>query len=298
MIVLLVLCYSPATAQVSMTAPKQWKSGFPVDLDPVGLGSNPNIREAVRREVLDTKTVEIIAQSVQITDHDKTLFLVAPDPGEGVWLYMLRDEWTDGCRRFATQLISYVQARLDGHTRNFLLAGLTNRPDIAAIPDPDLRILATNYPVLPVDGFQKAESGTRTNKAGQVVSRSMTTTLVDGNLVTQTNVHVPAIDEVCRWIAYDLVDGNIAWRYVLTFKADGNLDHIDSRKFDSKEIDPNFRRVFEEVDSAVTKEMKQNGTHEQFGSVHAYWRLKKEKLKARGIEWNSPAELNRGTHFD
>lgn len=281
-----------------MTAPKQWKGGFPIDLDPVGLDSNPNIREAVRREILDTNTIATIAQSVQITAQDKTLLLVAPDLGEGVWLYMLSDEWTDGCRRFAAQLNSYVQARLDGHTQNFLLAGLTNRPDIAAIPDPDLRILATNYPVLPVAGFQKAESGTRTNKAGQVVSRSMTTSLVGGNLVTQTSVHIPAIDEVCRWIAYDLLDGNIAWRYVLTFKADGSLDDIDSRKFDSKEIDPNFRQVFEEVDSAVTKEMKQNGTHRQFGSIHSYWRLKKEKLKAKGIEWSSPAELNRGSTYD
>jgi DNA-binding protein H-NS len=34
------------------------------------------------------------------------------------------------------------------------------------------------------------------------------------------------------------------------------------------------------------------------GSCHRVWMLMKEELKARGVSWYSPAEMNPGVHFD
>jgi hypothetical protein len=44
--------------------------------------------------------------------------------------------------------------------------------------------------------------------------------------------------------------------------------------------------------------MKQDGNFGQLGSIHIFWRLKKEKLQAKGIEWQSPGELNPNSKYD
>lgn len=296
-VIWMLLCCGVVAAQVSSTAPKHWKSGSPVGLGSSGFELDRELRDTVRREILDTSTVRLIAQSVRLTEHERTLLLVAPGPvEEEVWLYTLGDEWGEGCSRFAERLGAYVLARLDGHTRACLLLGMTNRPSIS---DPDLKILSANHPLLPISWFRKAESGTTTNKAGQVASRSMTATMVDGKMQLRTNhTHIPIVDEVCRWVCYNLVDGDVGWRYVVSFKVDGTLEHIDVSKLDAKELDPSFQAVIKEVDSEVASEIRQSGTLGQFGSVRTYWRLKKEKLKSKGIDWRSPGELNRGRIYD
>jgi hypothetical protein len=48
----------------------------------------------------------------------------------------------------------------------------------------------------------------------------------------------------------------------------------------------------------VHAEMKRKGSFGKFGSVHEFWGLKQEKLKAKGIKWRSPAELNPNTNYD
>lgn len=299
-VALLLLCLCMASAQVSSTAPKHWKSGSPVGLGSSGFESNHELRDTVRREILDTNTVRLIAESVHLSDHEKTLFVVAPDRiGAEVWLYTLSDGWSEGCSRFTERLGAYLLARMDGHSRACLLVGITNRPLLASIADPDLRILATNYPILPVSLFHKSESGTTTNRAGQVASRSMTATMVNGKMQLHTNyTHIPQVDEICRWVSYSLVDEEIGWRYVMKFKVDGTLDQIDASKCDAKEFDPKFQTTFREIDSEVTAEMKRGDTFGRLGSVHTFWRLKKEKLKSRGIDWRSPRELNDGVIYD
>lgn len=299
-VALFLLCDCVASAQLSSVVPKHWKSQFPVSLGSSGFESDRKLQEAVRYEILDTNTVRLIAHSVHLSEHEKTLFMIAPgDIGDEVWFYTLGDEWSEGCGRFAEQLGAYVLARMDGHSGACLLSGITNRPSIASIPDPDLRILATNYPTLPVSLFQKSESGTKTNKAGQVAGHSMTATMANGKMQLHTNyTNIPQVDEICRWVSYTLVDGEIGWRYVISLKADGTLDRIDASKSDAKEFDPKFEAVMNEVDAEVTAEMKQNGTFGQFGSGHTFWQLKKEKLKSRGVSWHSPSELNQGRIYD
>jgi hypothetical protein len=118
--------------------------------------------------------------------------------------------------------------------------------------------------------------------------------------VTRTNetVHIPKMDEVCRWTSYTLTDGEVAWRYVITFNADAGLRDINCERMDAKELDPKYTDIIKAVEVEVEAEMEKQGIHGRFGSVHTFWGLKKEKLKARGIEWLSPSELNRNVCYD
>ena len=270
---LLLLCYCSAFAQVSSTAPTHWKTGSPVGLGASGFELDPELRDKVRREILDTNIIHAISESVQLTEDDKKLFVVAPGGAnkEEVWLYSLTDKWSGSCNRFGEQLNHYVLARMDGHTRECLLLGITNRLADSNIKDAYLWILATNNPVLPVTWFKKADSGTTTNKAGQVMR---------------------------NWVSYTLVDGEIGWRYTLSFMTNGSLDGIQTFKFDAKELDPKFQSIMKEVDSEVAAELKQRGLSGKLGAVQSYWLLKKEKLKAKGIDWRSPAELNLGVIYE
>jgi hypothetical protein len=59
-----------------------------------------------------------------------------------------------------------------------------------------------------------------------------------------------------------------------------------------------LKQVFEEVDLEVKAELVRRREAKQFGAVHSYWRIKKEKLKSRGIDWQSPQELNPHIRFD
>ena len=182
--ILSLLFLSVASAQVSSREPKNWKSGTPIGLESSPFLLDRVLQETVRHEILDTNTVLLIAQSVPLSEHEQTLFQVAPDSaGSDIWLYTLGREWTQGCEQFGERLNKYVLARADGHTRACLLEGLTNRTSLAAKSDPDLQLLASNYPFLLVTWFRKAETGATTNKAG-VPSRSLA---VNSNSVRRTS---------------------------------------------------------------------------------------------------------------
>jgi len=192
----------------------------------------------------------------------------------------------------------YVKGRNEGHTRAFFLATAASRAKPAVSEDAGIRAIVDSEPLIPTSWLKRSEAGTITNRAGAVASHTITTTVVDGKTVTNEVVHVPKTDEVCPWEIYTLVDGDICWRYYVQFKADGSVDRVHESRCDAKEVDPRYRRVIGDMEDEVTADMKKNGTHGQFGSVHTFWHLKKTKLKATGIEWRSPAELNPNTHYD
>lgn len=287
-------------AQVSPTPPRNWKSAAPIDL---GLGFSRlklshNSPEAVRQEIMDTNTIHFIAKSSGLTDEDLATVRVAQEPGYSwVQVYQLGNS-ERAFKVLSDQLRNYARAREEGHTRAFILAALTNRAAPSTIVDGDLRAIATNRALLPVSWLKKAESGTRTNKAGQVVSHKVSTTFVNGRTVTNETTHIPQVEEVCRWVSYTLVDGEIAWRYFVQFKADGALDYIHDSKYDAKEYDPKYQKMIKDVEDEVRGEMKRDGSFGRFGSVHTFWHLKKEKLRVRGVEWRSPSEVNPNTNYD
>ena len=78
----------------------------------------------------------------------------------------------------------------------------------------------------------------------------------------------------------------------------GNDAIIEHAKYDAKEFDPKYMNTIKDVEDRVHAEMKRNGTFGQFGSVHTFWELKQEYLKAKDIIWHSPEELNPNTRYD
>jgi hypothetical protein len=46
----------------------------------------------------------------------------------------------------------------------------------------------------------------------------------------------------------------------------------------------------------ISKELDERGI--EMGSCHIYWARKKELLKAEGIDWKSPSEMNPHIMFD
>ena len=102
------------------------------------------------------------------------------------------------------------------------------------------------------------------------------------------------IYEKNRCVSYSVADGEIGWHYVLMFNADGTFDYVGTDKFDAKELDPKYRDMIKALEVEIRAEMKRNST---FG-VHEFWKLKRERLKSKGIEWRSPGELNPETRYD
>ena len=166
---------------------------------------------------------------------------------------------------------NYVQGRERGYSAELLLSSFRRGSEQDTPADPDLRFLLQAHPELP---------------AGAVRRLSEEFSAADGG---GSN----------RWVRYVVADKEIAAIYVLSFGASGKLKHCDwGSDVDPKEIDQKYEAVFKDVEREIEAKMKTDGTAGQFGSCHHYWRLKKEALKARGIDWRSPSELNPNTNYD
>jgi hypothetical protein len=287
-------------AQGLSSRPQKWAQGTPLSIGTgiSQLALSHNSPEQICKEILNTNLVSLIGKSGGLSDDDlKTIQIVHDSDGNTVWLYQIGNS-EKAFNILNARLRTYSEARGAGHTELFLLAAITNHVEPHLIPDPDLRVLAISNPLLPVSWLRKSDSGTRTNRAGQIAGTSSVTTFVNGKVQTTTSTNLPTVDEVCRWVTYVATDGEIAWRYVLNFRVDGKLDFIDESKCDAKEYDPSYRKTIEKVNQEVELEMKRNGSFGKLGSVHTFWQLKREKLGAKGIEWRSPAELNPNTIYD
>jgi len=178
------------------------------------------------------------------------------------------------------------------------MTAITNASSASAIRDLDLRILATNQGFVAVSWATKTGFGIRTNTAGIETDRRETTTTVNGKQITTVTAHVPKTNELCRWVNHRIIDGEIAWDYHMQFKADGSLNYSSSSKCDARDYDQKYKQIMEDVTNDVTAQMQQDGSFGKFGSCHHFWKLKKDKLKAKGIDWRSPTELNPGTSYD
>jgi hypothetical protein len=254
----------PPGVQSAMIADQGPRGGWRVDL------SN-NTPECVCEELLDPRLLQLIskAHSLPKREAEGVRIMRFPEFDEP-WL--CKFEASDKTFDLVSDILQmYTKGRYGGHSRAFMMSCITNRSTIANNPSSsDLQQLTNKRPDLPAAWLKLSESGTVTNAAGTA----------------------------SRWAAYTVTDGDITWRYYLSFKTNGSLDYVFETKFDSKEADPQFCSTIEEVETLVTEEMKQDGSHGKFGSCHHFWLLKKKKLQERGILWRSPAELNPNTNFD
>ena len=200
-----------------------------------------------------------------------------------------------GFKKLNDLLLSYVHSRQEGHTKAFLMAGLTNQP--SAITDPDLRVIATHHEPywapFPTSWLKKISSGS------QAYAADGTPIFKEPKSGGKTNgaSATPQIAEVRRWINYGLVDGGTGWNYRAHFKPDGSLEYMYGLRCDAKEFDAKYEQMIKQVEVEARAEMKTQGIS-GLGSVHTFWALKRDKLKSKGIEWRSPEELNPHSSFD
>ena len=295
-VIALLLCRI-ATAQVVSTEPKHWETftslgwggGMP------GLDLPHNSRRNVQLELVDTNVIWLAAKAGGLSKAD--LSGVAVLRGDSVQLYQLGKS----ARAFnvlGDQLLRYVRSRNEGHTKEFALAALRERASGAVPVEPVLKPLLTNESLIATSWLKKEQSGARTNVAGQLVSRTFSTSFVNGKEVTNETVNIPKVTEICPWARYVATDGEIAWQYFIQFKADGALDYVSESRCDAKEYDPLYQPLISAVSDEVKAEMIKARTFGTFGSVHTFWHLKQEKLKAKGVPWRSPSELNPNTNYD
>jgi hypothetical protein len=286
-------------AQVSSTRPEKWTAcqssslGFPLR---AWVGQT-NGSGATEKELVDVEAVHVIAKVWGVSEEDLASVQVVPEPAwDGLSIYQVGKS-DKAFRLLCAPIESYARARAEGHTKGFLLAAMTNKPPATVISDPDLRALLKARPTLPVHLLRKVDSGTKTNHAGEVSGRSSSFVMIDGKVQTNDVTYIQTQEEICRWVIYVLVDGEIAWRHVAQFKPDGSLGDITTWKQDAKDFDPKYRQVIEEVEKEVRAVMKQKGISGRYSGPYS-WSLKQEKLKARGIQWRSPEELNPNARFD
>jgi hypothetical protein len=292
-----VALVSPGHAQDVATRPKGWTRMTHI---PLGGGSDwlsltNNTSEAIRMEILDTNIYRLITTFNRLSDEEVGTVKLSQANGQ-VELYQTGDsDWAFNI--VSQQLRYYARDRAAGHSKDFCMATLTNRTDLSSISDPFDRAFLKEQPRLPANRVTKLGSTTYTNKAGEIVSQTTTTTIVDGKEETTHFTEKPKQDEVGQRVSYLLVDGAIAWVYVADFKPNGSIGNVITTRRDAKEFDPKYSQLIKDVQDQVSLDMKKQGLR-GFGSIHTFWGRVKEKLKNKGIDWHSPAELNPNANFD
>ena len=257
-----------------------------------------NAIKTIQAELQDEQIVRDIGLSAFLKEDDLAHFNIVYDKEyDRVTLYGTSDDY-EVFETYAEALRTYARARAEGHTKDFLLAGLVLNINSSSISNPAIRAIIELHPKTSLNLLNLSDSGAFRKKAGEVASHITTVTTSNGNSVTNEEIYIPKVDELWPWEAYTLVDGDVCWRYFVSFKGDGTLKSVSFEKFDAKDFNPKYRDLMKDVDNIVTEEMKEAGTFEQFGSVHTFWRKKKEELKTRGIKWRSPGELNPLTCYD
>lgn len=276
-------------AQVITNRPSEWKENSPIfgaamDIGRVELPHNSPA--AVRAEILDPRLLETIATANDLSTQDIAGLRLFKEPANTVVeLYRVGPS----LRAFNVvhdRLLAYVAGRKEGHTREYMFAAMTNKSILhLSQPDDDLRYLLIARPMIPEALLRKYASGMETNRPARGYGRSQ-------------EFGPPVTNTVTRWTAYCVVDGLVAWGYYLHFNPDNTFNFLEEVKCDAHELDPKFAPVLKGVDAQVEAQMKQEHTYGRFGSLRTFWRLRKQRLKERGIDWYTPAELNPNTRYE
>ena len=301
-LICLLMCPALLRAQfVTGSRPEVPQYRYPIILGRTrsGISLPHNRPETIRAEILDETQFRKIGRSSGIPDADLDKIGMRDLPDLDTVELLQSGESSKTLRPMIENLQEYVRAREDGHTKECLLAGLTNRLDRAYTEHQSLRAIVDRHRFVPISRIKLHDTRTETIKFEQMVRETKESGKVDeeGGENKREGRWVMT-QEVRKWESYLHVDGDICWTYYLEFKPDGSLDYMVDAKRDAKDFDPKYKVVFEEVDKAVAEEMKKEGTAGNFGSCHRAWELKKEKLHEKGIDWLTPTELDPNAIYD
>jgi hypothetical protein len=143
--------------------------------------------------------------------------------------------------------------------------------------------------------LRRRESGAYTNQAGTPAEVRLGSTYSNGRFHDYTNTIIRSKNEVVSWTDYILADGELVWIYQARHPpSDPAIENVSF--VDAKEFDPKFRDIILHAEKEARAELARSGQ-----TSPRQWRidrLKKEKLKAQGIDWRSPAELVPGPRRD
>jgi hypothetical protein len=265
-------------------------------------GNNNDIR-TVNRELLDPKLLAAIASGSGLSQGDLATVSITQKPEAKAILFCQIGKSDKAFKVLRERLDRYIRGRAEGHTAAFVVSTFTNRTPPKAVSDPNLRLLLEHDPSLPVLLMRRAETGSYTNKAGGYAGEVGSATYTNGQFVFEQHTNYFKQDEVVRWARYVLVDGEIAWRYQLTFDPSTlalnklilsvggtpvpspNIasDCADSQEFEGKYVET-IRKVSEELKVQMTQE----------GGWWPPWEFnarKQEKLRSLGINWRTPGHL-------
>ena len=258
-----------------------------------------NSPKTIREELLDDTLVWNIGKAAGVSD--ECLSAMRRTQGESWsqnrpwdWFDWPHEHWNEG-NKLRHALREYVEARYEGHTKEFMRITLTNAAQLAEIEDPGIRGIVEVYPWVPASMLRKVASGIDTNQRYTVSPSGELTEIIP--------------NEPRKYAVYSLVDGDVAWRYYVEFNDDGSArtgadkennyyrGYIQNMKHDAKEEDEKYAKIFRNVETGVEIKMKIMGIT-GLGSCHSFWAYKKKSLAKRGILWRSPSELNPDAIYD
>ena len=81
--------------------------------------------------------------------------------------------------------------------------------------------------------------------------------------------------------------------YFVQFEPGGTVDYVSGSLRDAKEFDPKYSQTIKEVQEEAGQAVTRGR-----GSVYSVWSIMQNRLKSKGIDWHSPAELNPNARFD
>jgi len=252
---------------------------------------NSNSLERVAEEVRNKATLDAIASFRALTPVAIGAFQVLAEAHKESVVLRQEAGPQDTFNMVKQDLTWYIRERADGHSQAFLLGTLTNREWRLDNLDSDLDTLVTQYPMLPTALLRRWQTGGYTNGAGSESQIVWQITNTNGEWHSGAHTNFRQSDEVVRWTSYALVDGDVAWIYQIRHPGYGAS--ADVCKVDAKEVDPKFHDLILSVEKETLADLKEQGLIGR-GFGWRFDRLKKEKLKLRGVLWRSPAELNPG----
>ena len=297
----LMLFAASSFAQKPEEPPEAFSSGIPINCEP-SIKLSDNSRAEISSEICDPETVRAIASHGGVLTNQLASIRIARGFGNSgrneVWLYLLDSSHAGNWDKFAPLITQYVLARKEGHSKDCLHKAVTNRVALSAIADMDLRKLLELRPFLPANMVEKEMECITSSSTRDVIINALPSIMASGYLRSSNGTQTSMTNASRRNVTFRHVDGEVAWNYVLAFKADGTMDDFFEFRLDAKEFDPKYQKAIEEVTAEVRSEMETSGELNQLGSASSFWRLKKQKLETRSIKWRSPDELNPSLHME
>ncbi len=205
---------------------------------------------------------------------DSTSSANSPAAGKGAWegsddgaphLGICRLEWSTAKARekvpenVQQKLKIYLEERLRGHTKEYLLASIREKSLRPARLDPHVAWIRKEYPDVPVSWIKKSVFHTY---------------------------------EQPKTGCYQVVDGPLAWIYYTDLQK-GTAFLLDV--VDAQEVNEETRDAVRQAGEEANRILAERGVKRTLGYVHSFWPEKKRILREKhGIHWRSPGELNSG----